>query len=143
VNGLGRACAPCRVPLLAGCGSRPFRTLSSTQPDPTSPPRHPGPRRAPSREGRAFSREIRLRQIRRRTPQHLDLLLQPPVALLRLADPRGLRSRPAGLRALVCVGAAEPPLLPGCRPVLARSDVTYPCSRPHLASGEPVRCRSG
>lgn len=51
-----------------------------------SAPARPDPvtSKLPPRAGRAFSRQMRLRQIRRRPPQHLHLLLQQPVALPQL-----------------------------------------------------------
>src|SRR6218665_888528 len=76
-------------------------------PDP-SPPQDPLRRRARPRAGTSLSRQVPLRQIRRRTPQHLVLLLQQPDPLARLSQLSALDTGLTGLGALVDIGTTEP-----------------------------------
>ena len=73
-----------------------------------SPRRGSHPRPARSRAGRAFSRQVRLRQVRGCTTQDLVLLLQQSIALAQLTKLRRLRRRHAGLAPGLHVGLAQP-----------------------------------
>lgn len=64
-----------------------WRASFSTRHDTTTESRQ---RRARERAGTSFSRRMRLRQIRRRPAQHLDLLLQQAVALAQVSWRRRL-----------------------------------------------------
>jgi hypothetical protein len=74
----------------------------------TSPRRGSRRRRARLRAGRAFSRQIGLRQVRRGSAQHLVLLLQQPIPPTQLPQLRGLSSRRSGLGTVVDIGLAHP-----------------------------------
>src|SRR5690606_10261335 len=80
--------------------------------------------RALSRAGRSFSRQMRLREIRRRTTEHLVLLLQQPHPLAQLAGLVGLRLRHARLRAGLDGRLADPILQAGLADPEIRRDLT-------------------
>ena len=74
----------------------------------TSPPRESRQRRARSRAGRAFSRQIGLRQIGRCPAQYLILLLQQSNSTPSRPEFSGLSGTGTGPRAIIDIGFAHP-----------------------------------
>lgn len=100
-------------PAVVGLASElqdPFpRALRSKREVPSATPqRGSRRRRARQRAGTSFSRQVRLRQVHRRTPQHLILLLQQPDPPPNLPQFCGLGSRLAGPRSFVDANATHP-----------------------------------
>ena len=75
---------------------------------PVSPRQGSCLRRAAARPGRTFSRQVRLRQIRRRPPQDLVLVLEQPDSLASFAELGALRSRPAEFGSVVDCPTLQP-----------------------------------
>src|SRR5690606_38739752 len=65
----------------------------------TTPPRRSRRQRALERAGTSFSRQMRLRQVRRRAAQHLDFLFQQAVPFAQFAEFGRLGARGPGLLA--------------------------------------------